>query len=637
MSQLARQDDEINLGELVAAIWHNFWIIGLVTALCFSWAAYYSYVIATPQFEASSRFELLDGEGAGPSLGGQASGLAAFAGISLPGSPSEADTLEDRILTRSFVASIYEVAGFEQDSVFNARLREPSLKTRVREFIFGPSESMQPSRNDFLVMAIGALSDRMVIDAGDNGIIKLTISHPDPARAAKIVNIIVEQSLQNIFNRERNETRESLNYFAEELLQVRSDLDAANAAVRDYALTNNLQSAEELARTSAQLAQVRRDIDTIDKSILALEKMNSVQFNGSDFAQLYPVSTSLSFRRLLGLSGDPSTWVKPLAAELDEARERLQSQKAPLLSSFSALEARAKSSGAEALKLAALKREVEVQQAIYESVITQFEAQSLFSGFERASGRVVESAIAPTGASSPRKTIIVALGLVLGLFCGCVLAILSSMLRGKLYTRSAIVRAFGSIRVGSPSVFKLGGLGTTPLNHKQKLASQDLLVSIGERQKIVSILPLRSEILGARLALSLSKTSAELGKKSAIFDFTKNAFDRVSRDAAKGSESAYSVFSFADGIDLVVPLNQDIYLRASERQQTVEALKETYDQVLLVLPAPVHGTALSRVMAEISEASLIVTQRTRTNRRLINSIKSILTRFEGSEPLLVVV
>lgn len=635
MSQLVKQDDEIDLGELFAAIWYNWWIVGLATLVSVFLAGYYAFVVATPEYEASTRFELLDGEEGGSPLG-QAAGLAALTGLTIPRSTSEADAIEDRVLSRPFVDSIYEDADFAADPIFNSTLREQGLLSKAIELVLGPAAEEELVRDDYLVMTIGELRERMVISPGENGIIELTLTHPDGARAALTANLIVQQALLDMFERERTEAREGLNYFADELLQVRADLDAANAAVRDYAITNNLQSAEDLARTSAQLAQVRRDIEVIDESIKALESMQEAGFSGPNFAQTHPVSTSLSFRRLLGLSGDPNTWTQPSKDAIAAATERLTSQKSPLISTFNALEERAKSSGAEALKLAALEREVEVQQAIYESVITQFEARSLVSGFERASGRIVEAAIAPSKPSSPKKPLVVALGLVLGVFVGIAIAWIASMRRGKLHTYSAIRDAFALTAVSRLMPSRLAHLSAQSLSPTQLVAAQDLLVALEENYQILSVATPTSEQLSARFVLGLSKAASLIGQRTAILDVSQGAFGKLSAQGSGADEKGFIKRRLLDNVDLLEARDLNSFLKPSTCAEQLAALKPDYDRIFVILPVPEKGTAIAHNVAQSMDNMIIVAKRGKTTRTAVDAIKAIYSN-KVSDPRLVII
>lgn len=636
MSQIVEREGEIDLGELLAAIWSNFWIVFLTMLAVTFFAGYFAFVSATPEYRASTRFELLDDEQSGGDLG-QVAGLAALAGFGISGAISEAAAIEDRVLSRPFVESIYEKAEFATDPAFNYTLREPGFISKVIEVLRGSSEEQRLDRDDYLVMAIGGLRERMLLMTGDNGIIELTITHPDGARAAQVANVIVEQSLLDIFERERSQTRGSLDYFADELLQVRSDLDAANASVRDYAITNNLQSAEELARTSAQLAQVRRDIEVIEESLLALEAMRESDFSGTDFAESHPVSTSLSFRRLMSLSGDPNNWVPPSEEEIAQAAARLVSQKSPLVSTFNALEERAKSSGAEALELAALEREVAVQQAIYESVITQFEARSLISGFERASGRIVETAIAPNRPASPNKPLIVVLGIVFGLLLGATIALVVSFKRGLLYTHAAIRRAANLQDSCDLILAKLGRLDNQELKSRQLVAAQDFFVALHDNDQVIPVITTSSERLSARFVLSLSKTASLLGEHIAIFDLSEGALGKIERRCTESDSNGFRKSSLLSHVDLLVATDKNSFLKPLTCAKQIEALRAAFDRVFIILPLPDKGTAIAHNIAQSMDKMIIVSKRGRSKRADFNAIKSLYAKPEVSDPLLVII
>lgn len=635
MSQVSEQNDEIDLKELFAAIWHNWWIV-LSSAVIFAvLAGYYAFAVATPLYKASTRFELLD-EDAGGSLLGSASGLAALAGISVQGSSSEAEALEDRILSRPFVETIYDEAAFREDPVFNASLQPQGLIEQVKEFLFGKPEAYELTRNDYLVMAVGALTDSLEIIPGDNGIIELTFVHPDSNRAAEIANIIVKQSLLDIFERERKATRDSLNYFAEQLLGVKAELDAASAAVRDYAIGNNLQSQQELARTSSQLSQLRREIEVLDKGIVALNKIGDNDFDGSTFARENPVAGSLAFRRLLNLPRDPVDWIQPSADEIKRATARLESQRETLTVSFNAIEARAKSSGAEAVELAALEREVEVQKAIYESVITQFEARSLTSGYERASGRLVESAIPPSSPWQPNKKLFLAIGVFLGGFAGIAIALIKSISRGYMFSPHTFRSSFPRADMRKLNTSELGKIDLSNLDSKQLSATNDILVSTGEDAPTIAVLPTLSNNTAARVVLSLSKATARIGIKTALLDLSNGSLQKLIEKTESEVIDHFAKHSVASEYDLLTPLRDTSFLRKSEAKSHIGSLNMTYQRIFVLLPSLNGDTAITRTVLQAVDTAVITAESAKTKRSTADAIERILDKSQISEPLLVV-
>lgn len=635
MTQIFEQDKEINLSELLAAVICQWWILISISVVGLSVSGVYAYVVATPEYEASSRFELLTGSQGGGSFGSAAE-LAAIAGFSVPRTATEADALVDRVLSRPFVKSIYESAGFRTDPEFNSLLQSPGIVTQITQWLFGKTENQERSEDFFLVMAIEGLANRLTVSPGENGIIRLSVSHPDGERAAQIANLVVEQSLEDIFLREQNETRGALNYFASELLQVRSDLDEANSALRDYALRNSLQSPEELARTSSQLSLVRADIEAIDESVLALQSMSADDFSGTEFARDFPISSSLSFRRLLNLSSNPLEWEKPTSEEVELSFAQLKEQRVSLVSSFEALEARARRFGREALELATLQREVEVQQAVYESVITQFEARSLLSGYEQASGRIVETAIAPLAPTSPRKVLLLALGLMLGFIIGTVIAIVRSVARGTLYKAVTLREAVGYTEVIVRKKSELNSPDTLSQSKRDPKLFRDVLSAIPFDAQVVGVFATSSSPLSERLSLGLTRISNASDKKVAFLDLSE-----ASEGKQEGYENLDGVLQsvrkkVVGGIDQFSPDDLGAVFSNKNLENIVDKFRVKYTRTFVLLGAPSKGIALSRKMTPLVDAAIIVAERGKTTRSNLTEAKSIIAKSNVPDPLLTI-
>lgn len=637
MSQLVEQDDEIDLSNVFATIWYNGFVVLFFAAVFTALAAIYAFNFATPQYKASSRFELLEKEN--KSDFGQASGLAALAGVTWGGGTSEADTLIDRILSRPFADSIYEEAAFISDPVFNGFIAEPGLVTRTLSLVFGPPpEGDPPTRIDLLESAIGSLALRMEVEFSENGFIKLTLHHPDPHRAAYITNVIVKQSLEDIFQRERTSSRNRLNYFAEELLSVRADWDAANVALRDFALENNVQSAEELARTSIQLAQLRGELAVLEQSSEALNFLSDLEahdFSGDSFSLAFPVSTSLSFRRLIGVSANPSQWKLPSDERLAAAFSGLDNQRASLNSSIAALLARARVSGEEALNLASLEREAQVQQAIYESAITQFETQSLFSGFEQASGRVLEEAIPSGSPFKPRRVFLSIVGLAIGIVAGttCALALAARM--GSIHGVSAIARAFNLGDAIVASKRKVIRYSERPHSIQQSIILKDTLSSLAEDcRRTIIVSPTNSNITQG-FANNLAKAYGEFETKIGILQC--GTVTEIGAEKKISSNTELYTVSTIGNAEILVARDPSSFLKKPNAQKVLDDLETKFSKVLVVCPPPKEGIAISRVFAGLADSSIILASRSNTQRRGVDAVNRIFKNSNVANPILVIV
>ncbi|WP_422048487.1 GumC family protein [Shimia sp.] len=631
MMQSEEQRDQIDLAEFLAAVWHSWRMVSLITIGFVSLAVFYAFVVAEPQYEASTRFELLEKDQGGGGLG-QVAGLAAIAGINISASASEAESLQDRVLSRPFVESIYEDASFASDPEFNFILREPSLVDKIKALIRGAPKTT-PDQDGYYVMAVKALSKRMTLSPKDNGIVKLTIRHPEADRAAHVANVIVERALNDIFLRERGEVRDSLNYFADELLQVRENLDSANSAMRDFAIENSLLSDEELGKASAQLTQVRRDISLISDSLQALESINDSSFDGTQFVQDFPVAMSLPFRRVLKLSGKPSEWESPTKSEVERASSSLRAQQAALISSLDVLEKQARVSGAEALELAALEREVEVRQAIYESLITQFQSQTLLSGYERASGRIIETAIAPSNPISPKKPLLIVLGLVIGLIMGVIAVLFCVIRREVIYSKGSMIRVFESIRLDSNSAINPTVISVDKI---RALAPSRLISAIGDDWKVAAVMPTSSTGVGTTLAAGIAGGCAEAGRKTAILNLSEKDL-KQKKSSSVSQQGDYSLAVLEENVDVLRPSSVSGFLVRSDVFKRFGELKDLYERVVVVLPPTEKNPSVSRVVAQLADEVVVVAECVRSTRGAVQVVKSVLQRSEVSVPTVIVV
>ncbi len=516
MSEL-NDGDEIDLAELLSTIWaHKGTVVSSIVAVV-GVAGVYLTTLAEPVYESVSRFELLDNTVTNPL--GELGGLATLAGISVTSGGGEADTLEDRILSRSFVESIYEEAEFGLDPSSNPELREPGLGTRLIGAVTGASPEPM-DREDFIGAALVYLQDNLTLSIMANGIIELSINHHDPKRAAEVANIVVGAAVEGVGNRAKGSAREKLSYFAERLGEVQADLDASTRALSDYALSNDLGSQEDLARASAQLSSLRQNSARDRKfqaALLSLRAVGEADFGAKQFAEQFPISLEIEFRRSLGWGAGVEGWIYPTTARLEEAITQIEADVAELDRNIQNVQALASVSGEGAIALAELQRDVEVQKAIYRAMITQFQAQSFSTGFEAASGRLIDAAVVPSEPISPKVALVGALSVVLGGFLGVALALVLGLRGGRLYTVRALRDTAGGLKaVRLPKVFgksiSLPGSRKYRPNQLNSVAVEKILATLPASGKVIALVPTCQGPAASCIAMGAGlKLSASLG------------------------------------------------------------------------------------------------------------------------------
>lgn len=636
-------DDEIDLAELFAALWSQWFLIGVTTFLATVAAIYYAVAIAEPVYDARAKFAFEEKSGGLSGLG-DLGGLAALAGVSAGGGSGPSATLEDRIKSRDFILSIAERAGLFDDPEFNPPFGELSLRGRIQVAV-GISQRREYSRAAEIAQIVEAFNERVAVAIGDGGLVSITTSHIDPDRAATITNAIVEKALEDILSDQKAKSRAQIDYLAGELLQVQSELEAAADAIADYAVENDLASDQELARASAQLVLLRDQRDTITELLEALDALEAFAADDEGFTapvrnaliDSHPVVRSNDFRRLVDWSSNPSLWTLPSVEQTADARANLEIRLTEVTRTMDEFQDLARQNANAASELASLEREATVQKTIYEVMVRQFETQRITEGFQAAIADIYEMAVPPVVPTSPRKPLIAALGLVLGLFIGSGLALVISMRRGVLYTRRAVAEALGAeiaasglSRYFGRLVARVGRL-SAKFQRRPHAQLEEIAVEVAQAgPKRVLIAPTSSAPLAGGVGLYLASAMAEAG--AAVIDLTGTL--NVKGITPSASKGFLDSFRMDDGLTIfkttgktrIAPLAVD---------QIISEIEEDFERVIVICPRVGEGAPVTAALAPRAQWVVSVVRAGRTTRAQADRLKSLLKRAGDARSTLI--
>lgn len=500
------EDDEIDLAELGAGLLAHGRTILAVAAIGIGLSATYATVIARPSYEASAVFAF-NGAGAKGALG-NLGGLAALAGLP-SGGGSDDKLVFDRVTSADFILGLADKAGLRSDPYFN-----PSLGVGRREKLLamaglssGP-KSMSPTEIDAAI--VGRFRKSVTLTATKNAAITAKVVHMDAERAAVIANAVVDSLLADTLDEQMDRSRSEVEYLGEQLAEVQAEMDAAVGRLQEFSISRNALSVEDLLRRSSQLVQLRETRDGVEKmraGVVALLAANSSADELREVEAEHPVLLSTEFRLQAGL-GSSQVSLDGLGQDrLGQILEAIEGNLAKLDGSIRSAEENAKLSAEEAAELLRLQREVKVQEATYEAVVEQYKSRSISGGFQDALGTMLQSAVPPIEPSAPKVSLILALGAVIGLIAGSGIAILRSLKSGVLYTRGAVLSAFG----GVPSVItRVSGRKVT----KDAVEVAGLLSKGGVRNTVLWQLGEGSK--GAFVAEAAAAILTEAGIRTAI-------------------------------------------------------------------------------------------------------------------------
>lgn len=629
-------DDEIDLRELMASIFSGWKTVLASVSIGAMLSAGYA-VIADPVFQAEAIFEL-KASGGGPRIPAEYAGLASMAGISVGGDKSEG--VFDRLVGRDFILRLAADLDLAEDEFFN------------------PTGPISPMSLTGLKLALGFLTeadirsdvDNKVVETylravkvteTKNGSIEVTVSHEDPERAARVANGIVARVVAELAEEEKREQREQLSYLSDQLADALTQMEASKKAVAEFALANSLASPTAFATRSELMFNLREDLRRARDMATAVAEltatMNSVAAPGpSDYLDLQrrvPIIDDVDFRRLIGVPEALDAFAWPPRERLGDFRSTLSDRIARIERSIEELRQEAELYASSTERLAALQREATVAEATYNVLIEQVKAQSLVTGYQGEMARFYQSATPPERPSSPRRSLILALGGVLGLFVGAGLVLLSALRSGRLYTVGAIADEAGAglvLRDVTLPGLRKGSLRPSDMSAAAQTALTDLLVDQSSSSAKATLVTATAPGLSAlRVALGLALGRRELGGRVAILSLGEApplSWPESGQTTSDGVASGVECRDFG-GVDILFArdgVSSLQLLTAEDLHRLLSPEDRRYDAVIVAADER-HAASAARAFARHSPYGVTVARPGATLRRLLEAIRSIAT------------
>lgn len=628
--QSTYDDDEIDLKELFFALWAGkIWIA--ICTVFFAFGAILYALSADPEYEAKSVFELKSSNRAS-GLTSQLGGLAALAGVSV--GSSEDGAILDRLAGRDFIARLAGDVGLAADPYFAPDALDGGFGAFIRELLLGGDETSS-ELNDPIDQIYEAYMKSVSVQPTKNGSYEVIVTHEDPDRAAVIANAIVDRLVSETSGEARAENLAQLNYLSEQLAEAATQMEDTSQAVSEFALANSLSAPGAFAQRSEEIYQLneqqRRSIAMVS-AVNAIQRVLEANPSPSfpDYLALkseHTIVDEVEFRRLLSISESLTQWVWPdprrLTASLDVLTERVARSESRLAELNREAERYATSSE----QLMILKRDAAVASATYQVLIEQVKAQSLASGFEGETVRIYQLATPPIKASAPKKTLIAALGVVLGGFFGSAIALVLAMRSGKLFTKSTISQAVDAkLDVSLPRLVKVRSLRKPKFEAVMSSLSNDVgfvdLMIEANRQSTgpVMIASLARGVSGLPLGLAVAENLAEA--KSVGVIMLSDGLPTGIGSAKSTSSDIWDIFEWSEKIDL-------LSLKANSGKDLARALTEqiegsSYDRIVITVSGELSAS-VSRALPVCEVYTAVMSQPGKTTRHEVDRMRQTAT------------
>ncbi len=558
----------LDLQRVLAALRRHLRLMTGVATVVFAAVVLYTFE-QTPKYMADATLMLDTRKQQVVDLNAVMSGLPADSAVV----DSEVQVLKSRALAEKVVAD----QRLDKDPEFNPALAQPGLMDKLLSFgrdqpAAGANDAGQVKRSHQAV--VSNVADAVGVKrAGLTYLIDVSFTSTDPAKAARIANAFADRYLVEQLDAKFEATQQANNWLNGKVGDLRNQVLAAETAVQQYKIANNLLSAQgqtlteqQISTLDNQLAQTRASQAETEARLNTARAQLAGGSTGEDVGAALdsPVIQRLRAQRgevsqavadLQGRYGDRHPDLLKAKRELADIDTQIQQEIQRIISNLEAQAQVARQRTASIagsagsakgelagnnrslIRLNELERNAESARVLYASFLNRYKETSAQAGLETSDARVVSRAAAPNNPSYPDKGLNLALGLAAALVCGLGAGMLAEALAGGLGTAEEVERAFDLPYLGSiPTLASTLGGAKPPANMRDPVdfvvrrplssfaeAFRNLRTSIlfsrpGETVKVVAI---TSSLPGegkTTTALALARTMAIAGAKVTLVD-----------------------------------------------------------------------------------------------------------------------
>ncbi|WP_243626026.1 polysaccharide biosynthesis tyrosine autokinase [Phenylobacterium hankyongense] len=611
----------------------------------------------------------------------------------LPADSSVVDTEVEVLRSRQLAERVVKTLKLEDDAEFNPLMARPTGLKAVVGGIKGILGQGAPKaarantveaqkQHERVVDAV--LHNLSVKRAGLTYIINVNFESTLPAKAAVIANKFAELYLLEQMEAKFDANQQATQWLNARLAELRGQVQADDAAVQQYKIANNLLSASGASLTEAEIsnynqgltqaqAQVAEDVARLRT---ARDQLSSGS-TGDDVGEALssPVIQQLRSQRaevsrtvadLQGRYGDRHPEMLKAKRQLTDIDSQIQAEIQRIISN---LEAKVQVSRQRAaaiggslggakgaleannramVRLNELQRTADASRTLYESYLSRYKETSTQGGIEQSDARVVSKAKIPTGQSSPKVGLNLALGLLLALGAGVGAVILAEVLDAGLATAEDVERrldisCLGAIPLLSSvaddaDIEPIDYVVAKPLSAFSEafrnLKTSILHARLGEPVKVVAV---TSSLPGegkTTTSICLGRASALQGARTIVVDcdLRRRTVNRVLKSEPTVGLlevlSGDATLQQAIGVDEptgvhILPLAKSTFtprdvFGTAAMDRLLDDLRARYDLVILDT-APVLPVADTRVLAPKADAVIFLARWRKTPQHAIEA------------------
>jgi succinoglycan biosynthesis transport protein ExoP len=631
-------EDGFNFPILIQLLWTNIWLLVAATVLGAGFAAW-SYYKNTPRYSA----------GATVVIETQSQNVVEFRSVvSNTGSNFFAMNTEVLLLrSHDLVGRIVDALALQNDPEFNPALRPPS--SGWKELV----------GYDQIVMALSLLFSKLqVSQIEDTYAFRLTATTGGARNSADIANKFAELYVEKKREISFQATNEAMTWLSGRVVELKDELEIAEAAVEELAAGTGLVSEEALVINSRRLmsmrerqAEQKQAAENLKVRISNLAQLRSAE----DYGALGDALEDLQLRRLareLALQpGDEAMLnrfdrlLKEMLQTLDAELGQYESQMVTLSMPIAELQETVEAQSADLVQLRQLRREAEAARLVYEYSLRRMKEISVQEGLEQADVRVLSAAVIPGAPSSAKAQSTVVRGGVIGLFLGVALIFLRNMLRVTMRTPEELEAATGltvmgeipSVRAAKPRALLAYMIEKPTSSLAEAVRNLRTAIQLSDMDMAPKSIMVASSVPGegkTTTAIALAQSWASSGKKVLLLDCdlrrgsirtelkieTKSGLIAVLSGNAPFEEAVSH--HEGTGIDVLIADSSKVagvdVFGSKSYEAFIAKMRDLYDYIIIDTP-PLLAIPDARVIAQNTDAVIYLAHWDSTPRRMIRS------------------
>ena len=611
----------------------------------------------------------------------------------LPADSSTVDTEVEILKSRRLAERVVNALQLDKDPEFNAQLREPGPIAMVVGGVMSVATGFAPpeARNDAVAqqkaqerVVDSVLSHLSVRRAGLTYVINVSFEAESPTKAATIANKFAELYLLEQLEAKFDATQQATEWLNTRLDDLRQQVLADEAAVQQYKIANNLLSAEgatlteqEISSYNQSLAQARAQVAEDEARLATARRQLAAGSTGDDVGEALnsPVIQKLREQRvavssrvadLQGRYGERHPEMLTARRQLSDIDAQIQAEIQRIISNLEAqVQVSRQRAGAISgslsnargtlagnnqamVRLNELERTAEASRTLYESYLSRYKETSTQGGIEQSDARVVSNAAIPTGQSSPKVPLNLALGLILALGAGAGAVVLAEMFDAGLATAEDVeqrleVSYLGAIpllssvaegRAGSPIDYVVDKPLSSFAEAFRNLRASVIYSRLGESVNVVAVTSALPGEGKTTTSVCLARSAALQGHRVIVVDcdLRRRSVNRLMGkdpsagliEVLAGEASLDQVIATdpATGMRLLPLANTSVTAKdvfgSPAMDRLLEELRRTYDLVVLDT-APVLPVADTRVLAPKADAVVFLARWRKTPQHAIEA------------------